>query len=56
METINLPEVVVDAHFRLIALNFESWKPDIAEWLHSEQAETELQQLLALVPCSATIH
>ena len=56
MELIDLPQAVINAHFRLIALNMGSWKPEIDEWLHSEEAESDLQELLANVPCSPTIH
>jgi hypothetical protein len=52
----NVPPAVIYAHFRLMQLNFESWKPDVDEWLHSEEAEASLHQLLLNVPCSPTMH
>ena len=56
MDTMNVPEAVVNAHFQLIAINLGSWKPEVEEWLHSEEAEPSLQQLLAHVPCVPAIH
>ena len=40
----------------LIQLNMESWKPEVNEWLHSEDAEPVLKELLVIVPCSGTVH
>ncbi|HJP37486.1 MAG TPA: hypothetical protein QF901_16035, partial [Gammaproteobacteria bacterium] len=51
-----VPSAVINAHLRLMALNFQSWKPDVEKWLHSEEAEESLQELLAHVPCSSTLH
>ncbi len=56
METTNIPEAAINAHFQLIAINLGSWKPEVEEWLHSEEAEGPLQQLLANVPCPPTLH
>ncbi len=56
MEASELPQAVINAHFQLIALNLGSWKHDVDEWLHSEEAESSLQALLANVPCSPTVH
>jgi hypothetical protein len=56
MDTIELPEAAIHAYLRLIELNFGSWKPQVAEWLHSEEAEAPLRELLAMVPCSPTLH
>lgn len=56
VETIELPAVAVHAYLKLIELNMTSWRPQVAEWLHSADAEEPLKQLLANVPCSATIH
>ena len=44
------------AYQRLLQLNWESWKPEVAEWLHSEDAGPVLKDLLIAVPCSATMH
>jgi hypothetical protein len=55
MET-ELNEAAVKAYLRLIALNLGSWKPQVAEWLHSEDAAPELRDLLVRVPCSPTVH
>ena len=56
MEMDNLANVIINAHLKLLALNFESWKPEVEKWLHSEEAEAPLQELLVHVPCSPTIH
>jgi len=56
METVNLPDGAIHAYLKLIELNMTSWQPQVAEWLHSEDAEPSLKELLAIVPCSPTIH
>ena len=44
------------AYQQLMQLNLESWRPEVAEWLHSEDAEPVLKDLLVAVPCPRTIH
>jgi hypothetical protein len=44
------------AYQRLLQLNWESWRPEVAEWLHSEEARPVLKGLLAAVPCPVTLH
>ena len=56
MTTANLPDPRILAYMRLMELNLASWKPQVADWLHSEEAEPSLKELLAIVPCSPTIH
>ncbi len=56
MDAENVPIAIINAHMRLIALNFQSWKPDVEKWLHSVEAQESLRQLLAHVPCSPTLH
>jgi len=56
MDAEYVPSAVINAHLQLMALNFQSWKPDVEKWLHSEEAAPSLQQLLAHVPCSPTLH
>ena len=56
MVTGYTPEAVIQAYRRLIQLNMESWKPEVNDWLHSEEAEPVLEELLAMVPCSGTVH
>ena len=56
MVTTIATEAVIRAYQRLIQLNMESWKPEVTDWLHSEEAEPELKALLEIVPCSTTIH
>jgi hypothetical protein len=56
MVTGYAPEAVIQAYRRLIQLNMESWKPEVNNWLHSEEAEPVLEELLAMVPCSGTVH
>ncbi len=56
MDAENVPGAVINAHMWLLALNFQSWKPQVEKWLHSAEAEEPLQELLAHVPCSPTLH
>ena len=49
-------DATLRAYQQLIQLNLESWKPGVAEWLHSEAAEPVLREMLALVPCPTTLH
>ncbi len=56
MVTGYAPEAVIQAYRRLVQLNMESWKPEVNNWLHSEEAEPVLEELLAMVPCSGTVH
>jgi len=56
MERIYWPAAVVQAYLQLIQLNLSSWRPQVAEWLHSKEAEPSLRMLLLAVPCSPTIH
>lgn len=51
-----LPDAAIHAYLKLIELNLASWQPEVAEWLHSEDAKTQLRELLANVPCSPTVH
>ena len=56
MLTAFAPEAAIQAFQRLIRLNMESWKPEVADWLHSEDAELVLKELLETVPCSGIVH
>ncbi len=56
MDTIELPEASVEAYLRLIELNLGSWHPRVSAWLHSQEAEATLKEILSLVPCSPTVH
>ena len=56
METIEMPAVAIHAYFKLIELNMTSWRPQVAQWLHSADAEEPLKELLVHAPCPATIH
>ena len=56
MDAVELPDNAIRAYLKLIELNMASWQPRVAEWLHSEDAEPSLKELLAIVPCSPTIH
>ena len=50
------PAAALLAYQQLMQLNLESWRPEVAEWLHSEEAEPVLKDLLVAVPCASTIH
>jgi hypothetical protein len=56
MEREQLPDFAIKAYLDLVALNMGSWRPEVAKWLHSEDAEPSLRSLLAAVPCSPTVH
>jgi len=56
MERIYWPAAAVHAYLQLLHLNLNLWKPQVAEWLHSEEADSSLKLLLLTVPCSPTIH
>jgi hypothetical protein len=56
MVTAQVPEAVIQAFRQLLQLNLESHKPEVADWLHSEESEPERKALLENVPCSITIH
>jgi hypothetical protein len=49
-------EAALLAYQQLMQLNLESWRPEVAEWLHSEDAEPVLKDLLVAVPCARTMH
>lgn len=51
-----IPAASVEAWRQLMALNLQRHKPEVEDWLHSKEAEPVLQQLLANVPCSETLH
>jgi hypothetical protein len=54
--TIEITQASIDAYLRLIALNLGAWQPKVSAWLHSQEAEAELKELLEMVPCSPTLH
>ena len=56
METQYLSREAIDAYLELIQLNLGSWRPEVAEWLHSDDSAEPLAQLLSVVPCSPTLH
>jgi len=56
METTYLNEASIHAYLELIELNMRAWRPEVAEWLHSEAGADALGKLLAIVPCSPSIH
>jgi hypothetical protein len=55
-KTIELPEASIEAYLRLMELNLGAWRPHVAAWLHSQEAEAPLKELLTMVPCSPTLH
>ena len=56
MNATELPAQALQAYFRLMELNLAAWRPRVAQWLHSTEAQAPLLELLQNVPCSATIH
>lgn len=55
-DVAELSDAAIQAYLQLIELNMASWQPQVAEWLHSDEAESSLKHLLAVVPCSPTVH
>ncbi|MEE4185997.1 MAG: hypothetical protein V2J12_09545 [Gammaproteobacteria bacterium] len=51
-----IPAVSLEAWRQLVALNLQRYQPEVTDWLHSDEAQPVLQQLLANVPCSMTVH
>ena len=51
-----IPADSIYAARQLLALNLQSYKPEVTDWLHSDEAEPVLAQILANVPCSETVH
>ena len=56
MEQQHLNEQAIHAYLELITLNMRAWRPEVAAWLHSEDGADALGRLLAIVPCSPTVH
>jgi hypothetical protein len=56
MEAQYLNDAAIHAYLELVKLNMRSWQPRISAWLHSDDSAEALSQLLAIVPCSPTIH
>jgi hypothetical protein len=56
MEAQYLSHEAIHAYLELIELNMRSWRPEVAEWLHSDESAEQLAQLLLAVPCSPTVH
>ena len=54
--TNQAPQAVILAYQQLIQLNLELYKPEVADWLHSEKAEPVLKEMLVNVPCAGNIH
>ncbi len=48
--------IATHAYLELVALNMRLWRPEVADWLHSDEAHAPLMQLLTVVPCSPTVH
>jgi hypothetical protein len=46
----------IHAYLELISLNMRAWRPEVAAWIHSEDSADALGKLLAIVPCSPSIH
>jgi hypothetical protein len=51
-----IPAASVEALRQLFELNLQSHKAEVTDWLHSEEAEPVLTQILVNVPCSMTLH
>ena len=51
-----IPAASVEAWRQLLAINLQLCKPEVTDWLHSEEAEPVLQQILVNIPCSEILH
>jgi hypothetical protein len=58
MESHNdeVPKLVIQAYQRLVRLNLELHKPAVEKWLHSEDSNPELKEMLLNLPCLGQIH
>ena len=50
------PAEVLQAWIQLMQLNLTSHQPKVEAWLHSEDADPVLKQLLVNVPCAGLMH
>lgn len=55
-DNADLNDDAIRAYLGLIELNMRAWQPEVSEWLHSQEAEAPLKELLTIVPCSPTVH
>ena len=53
---LEIPAAVIQANEDLLRLNLELHHPEVAEWLHSEEAVTPLKEMLLNVPGHGSIH
>jgi len=51
-----LPEEALQAWVELLQLNLTLHQPKVEAWLHSEEADPILKELLINVPCPAVIN
>ena len=49
-------QAMLQAYQQLVQLNLTLHKPEVEQWLHSEDAEPALKELLENVPCFGHIH
>jgi hypothetical protein len=58
VETYNddIPPAVIQAYQKLLKINFELHKPEVRAWLHSEDSQPELKEMLENLPCLSEIH
>ena len=49
-------QAVLLAYRQLVQLNLTLHKPEVEAWLHSEEAEPALKDMLENVPCFGEIH
>jgi hypothetical protein len=54
--TTQVPEAAILAYQRLVQLNLELHKPEVTDWLHSEDAEPALKKMLENVPSLGHVH
>ena len=49
-------EAAVAAYRRLVEVNLGTASRETQDWLHSEDAQPALRELLAVFPCPETLH
>ena len=56
MQNQDVSVLATQAYLELISLNMRLWRPEVEDWLHSDDAREPLRQLLSAVPCPPVLH
>jgi hypothetical protein len=52
----DVPQAVIQAYEKLVKLNLELHKPEVEKWLHSDDSQPELKEMLLNLPCLGQIY